>query len=542
MDSNIKTSITDLNNSKNCETLENDKPESFNENERSSQESLGDTQIFKRSPKITFEIINREHKIINSCHPNNADNVEDLTIICHDDKVVTNCILDDDEKIERIPLDENNPMNWSQGKKRITLFLIAFAGIIAPLSSTILYPILNLIREDLNIQQILANSLVGVFILVLGIAPLGWASFSDTRGTRRNVYLSSFLIFIVASFICALSYNVWLLLIMRALQACGASAVQSIGAGTISDIYPPLERGMSFGLFYVGPLIGTVIGPVIGGYLGEAFGWRSIFWFLLILGVIIILVIFFFLPETFYQQINPSATSTDQKEKKRFNPFGPLSLLKHPHLQIVVLYISILYANLYTQHILISTTFPSRYHLSTSANGWMIFPNCVGYLIGSVLGGRYSDYVLLRGKKRHEGKYMPELRLQSVWFGAIIFSFSTLAFGWLVEFRLPLIWPLLAMFFVGLGTMLVVSSACGYMVDTFPSLSASAIATNNCMRYLAAATMTILTEPMHQALCTGWIFTILGFLSMVGGLLLVLVYARGSKWREQALVIISEKC
>ncbi|CAG8593874.1 9250_t:CDS:2, partial [Ambispora leptoticha] len=469
-----------------------------------------------------------------------------MAIVCHNDEVmkIENCILSDNEKEERTLLDENNPMNWSREKKRIILILVAFAGIIAPLSSTILYPTLNIIQEDLNIPQILANSLVGVFILVLGIAPLGWASFSDTRGTRRAVYLFSFLIFLVASAICALSYNIWLLLMMRALQACGASAVHSIGAGTISDIYPSLERGASFGLFYVGPLIGTVTGPVIGGYLGEKFGWRSTFWFLLVLGGIIILAIFFFLPETFYQQNVPSATpSTDQKGRKRFNPLGPLYLLKYPHLQIVVFYVSILYANLYTQYILVSTTFPSLYNLSTSAIGWIIFPNCIGYLIGSIFGGRYSDYILLKGKKCHDGKYIPEFRLQSVWFGAIIFSFSTLTFGWLVEFRSPLIWPLVTMFFVGLGTMLVFSSTSSYVVDTFPSLSASAIATNNCMRYLAAAAMSVLAVPMHQALCIGWIFTILGFLSVIGGLLLILVYARGPKWREQALVnqSISEK-
>ncbi|CAG8591926.1 6274_t:CDS:2, partial [Ambispora gerdemannii] len=561
MDINIKTSITDLSNSKNCKNLENDKPEAYNKNEKNLHFESASIEITtnynvqipssslpqfpktahcndnaknynksiliqescKCSPKITVDI-NRESKIINSC---NANKNEDMIIVCHDDKIVSKIDLKDDETIS---LDEN-PMNWPRGKKRRILFLIAFAGMIAPLTSTILYPALNLIRKDLNTRQILANALVGVFILVLGIAPLGWASFSDTWGTRRIAYLSSFLIFIAASFICAFSSNIWLLLIMRAIQSCGASAVQSIGAGTIGDIYPPTERGASFGLFCIGPLLGTVIGPVIGGYLGEAFGWRSIFWFLSILGVIIIVMVYFFLPETFYQQI-----PTDQQKKKRFNPFSPLSLLRYTHLQIVVFYISILFANVYAQHILVSTTFPSQYNLSTSATGWIIFPNCVGYLIGSVVGGRYSDYVLLKEKERNEGKYEPEFRLRSVWFGAIIFSASTIVFGWLVEFKSSLIWPLLAMFFVGLGTMLIFSSACSYMIDAFPSLGASAIATNNCMRYSAAAVMTVLTEPLHQVLSIGWIFTILGALSVVGGLLLVLVYTRGSKWRERALV------
>lgn len=44
----------------------------------------------------------------------------------------------------------------------------------------------------------------------------------------------------------------WLLLLMRALQATGGSAVISIGAGAISDISEPRERGKFMSIFQCG--------------------------------------------------------------------------------------------------------------------------------------------------------------------------------------------------------------------------------------------------------------------------------------------------
>lgn len=43
------------------------------------------------------------------------------------------------------------------------------------------------------------------------------------------MYLISYIIFIIASVICALSNNVGMLAVFRAIQAAGASAGQSVG-------------------------------------------------------------------------------------------------------------------------------------------------------------------------------------------------------------------------------------------------------------------------------------------------------------------------
>jgi MFS family permease len=66
---------------------------------------------------------------------------------------------------------------------------------------------------------------------------LAFASYSDTYATRRKIYLVTILLYTIVSVLCALANNIWLLLVMRIIQAIGGSSVQSIGAATISDVF-----------------------------------------------------------------------------------------------------------------------------------------------------------------------------------------------------------------------------------------------------------------------------------------------------------------
>ncbi|CAJ0755190.1 24530_t:CDS:2 [Entrophospora sp. SA101] len=137
----------------------------------------------------------------------------------------------------------------------------------------VLYPALLNILADLRIDnETYVNALIGIFMIFWG--PIFWASYSDMRSTRRNVFLVALLLLLISSIICAISNRIELLLAMRALQACGSSVAQSVGAGCISDLYIPSERGKHYGVFYIGFFVGVLIGPIVGGSIALNFGWR----------------------------------------------------------------------------------------------------------------------------------------------------------------------------------------------------------------------------------------------------------------------------
>ena len=133
-------------------------------------------------------------------------------------------------------------------------------------------------------------------MLSMAIFPLWWSSFSETLG-RRTIYLVSLTLFLLMNVLAAISVNIAMLIVMRILGGGAAASVQTVGAGTIADIWEVRERGKAMGIFYLGPLMGPLLAPIIGGALAQTLGWRSTQWFLAIYGAVLLIFVFFALPE-----------------------------------------------------------------------------------------------------------------------------------------------------------------------------------------------------------------------------------------------------
>ncbi|KAF9435944.1 hypothetical protein BGZ76_005165 [Entomortierella beljakovae] len=162
----------------------------------------------------------------------------------------------------------DDPKDWPNSKKYTVVFVIAYCAFVAPLASGIYMPAIIQMKDDLNTSESMISATLSVYILILGIMPVFWASLCDYTG-RRPIYLVSMVIFIIGSLLAAIAKNIWVFFAMRAIQAFGASSVLSVGGGSLSDIFHSGERGAAFGFYYLGPLVAPMIGPVIGGVLAD---------------------------------------------------------------------------------------------------------------------------------------------------------------------------------------------------------------------------------------------------------------------------------
>ena len=99
---------------------------------------------------------------------------------------------------------------------------------------------------------------------------------SDMVG-RKRVYLTGFLVFIGASAVGGASPVFPLLIAANIVQGIGAAGVQACSMVLIIEAFPERERGKALGMFTT--IIGSGIagGPVIAGLLVSGFGWRSVF-------------------------------------------------------------------------------------------------------------------------------------------------------------------------------------------------------------------------------------------------------------------------
>ncbi|KAI7852739.1 major facilitator superfamily domain-containing protein [Circinella umbellata] len=205
----------------------------------------------------------------------------------------------DNNSIHTLPLQ----YQFSTSRKRLIILLVSIAAFFAPFSANSYFPAMGNIEKELSVTSQQVNLSVTVFMIFQAISPSFWSTLADSHG-RRPIYLYTLFIYILACIGIALCQQYWLLLTFRMLQAFGASSVISIGAGTISDITTPAERGGYIGWFSLGSNLGPLIGPAFGGFLSEFLGWRWIFWISAATCCIHLIILGFILPETLHSLVS----------------------------------------------------------------------------------------------------------------------------------------------------------------------------------------------------------------------------------------------
>jgi len=183
--------------------------------------------------------------------------------------------------------------------RRLLVVLLGYLGLASSLTANIYFPLLDLLaqRYGVSIQDI--NLTITLFFVFQGIAPSFWSPMSDSFG-RRPVYLATFTVYTLASLgLSIVDGNYPALLLLRAMQSIGGSAVLSLAYAVVADLTVHSERGRFLGPMMATTNIGPCIGPVIGGGVVHASGDpRWYFRALLIFGASGLLLMGWSMPET----------------------------------------------------------------------------------------------------------------------------------------------------------------------------------------------------------------------------------------------------
>lgn len=102
---------------------------------------------------------------------------------------------------------------------------------------------------------------------------------------RVKLYNLGFALFTFGSGLCCVSQTGEQLIVFRIIQALGAAFIFSNSSAILSDSFPESERGKALGINQISIVVGSVMGLVIGGALTSYFGWRSIFWINIPIGI-----------------------------------------------------------------------------------------------------------------------------------------------------------------------------------------------------------------------------------------------------------------
>lgn len=314
---------------------------------------------------------------------------------------------------------------------------------------------LRQVEDELHTNATITNLSLAMYLLAMAIFPLWWSNWAEAFG-RRTIYLISFTFGVVFAVLAAISNSIGMLIAVRLLSGGSSASVQAVGVASISDLWEPRERGQAIGIFFLGPQLGPFLAPIIGGALAERWGWRSTMWFIVILAAVMLLLLFIILPETSHRKEVTwwARTSAKIGQRNRFvkmsiifrmlviDPFQALLVLRYPAMFWPIFYIGVVTLYFYILNISIQNTFGAPpYSFSTLIVGLLYIPSSLGYICGSVVGGRWMDYVMKRSARKAnrwdengKPKVFPEERMQeNAWVGALLPPAALLWYGWTAD-------------------------------------------------------------------------------------------------------------
>lgn len=179
---------------------------------------------------------------------------------------------------------------FTKGQKRYVTYLLGFLTLASSLTATIYFPLIPLLAQEYQTSTQAINLTITLYVVFQGITPSFWGPLSDSFG-RRPVLMITFGLYTAASLGLAFSRGSYpALILLRALQSTGGSAIVSLSYGVVADLVTSAERGSLLGPLLASGNIGPCIGPVIGGAVVTASEPAWCFWTLVIFGYVALFV------------------------------------------------------------------------------------------------------------------------------------------------------------------------------------------------------------------------------------------------------------
>ncbi|PYH92604.1 MFS general substrate transporter [Aspergillus ellipticus CBS 707.79] len=272
--------------------------------------------------------------------------------------------------------------------------------------------------------------------------------------------------------------------------------------------------------------------------------WRYIFWLLSALNGFAAVLIIALFPETLVHKSNThmKGKSLTQQTAQLWTQISPLRIVRivfsYPNIFLNSLAAGVLVWNQYILLVPIRYILDPRFHLTTPIEAGLFYlsPGC-GYIIGTLLGGRWSDFVVRKFIQKRNGHRIPEDRLRACApFICIATPACILVYGWTVDRELggiPV--PVIAMFLQGVCQLFCFPCLNSYCLDVMQDKEGQGcevVAANYVFRYFFAAVATGVVLPAFQAMGVGWFTTISASALAVVGVAVWFTAVYGHRWRE----------
>ncbi|KAF8247532.1 putative MFS multidrug transporter [Wilcoxina mikolae CBS 423.85] len=448
--------------------------------------------------------------------------------------------------------DPGNPKNWSKAFKWWCTLVIAVMCFIVAFSSSVITAGIDGVQREFDVSRSVALLSITLFVIGFGIGPMAFAPLSEVLG-RKIIYVSTLGVSIILIIPCALAKNIETLLVCRALCGIAMSAPMTLVGGSLADLWKNEERGVPMAVFSAAPFLGPAIGPLVGGYLYMSHGWRWLYWIQLILAGAVYLLLAITVPETYAPKILTNRAkklrkvtgddlhvTEDEIERRPFVETltvfvaRPFQLLFGELIVFLIsVYMSVLYGLLYMFFIAYPIVYREGKGWAPGVTGLMFIPMAVGVVLSAACSPLINkQYLTIHAK--FKGNPPPEMRLIPMMWACFLIPVGLFIFAWSSYPHVHWAGPMMGGFSVGFGFIFLYNSANNYLVDTYQSQAASALAAKTFLRSFWGAVTVLFTSHMYHRMGYQWASCFLAFLALACCAIPFLFYFFGPRIRKHS--------
>ncbi|KAL2836008.1 major facilitator superfamily domain-containing protein [Aspergillus pseudoustus] len=430
------------------------------------------------------------------------------------------------------PDDPYRPLNWGFRKKAITTVLYGLTTMGATWASAIYSTGSEEVSSQFEVGEEVSTLGTSLLLFGFGLGPLVWAPLSEVYG-RKPAVLAPYFIAGCFSFGSATAKDVQTLMLTRFFTGFFGSAPVTNTGGVLSDIWTPEERGAAIVGYAMAVVGGPVLGPIVGGAITQSYlGWR---WTQYITGIM--MMFFLTLDILFIDESYPSTLLVYKARRLRFQTgnwalharheewdvtlkelgnkylLRPFALLTTPICFLVALYASFVYGILYLSLASFPVVFQEVRGWNQVVGALPFLAYLVGILFGAAINLANQKFYIARFKA-NGNRPVPEARLPPMMLGSVVFAAGLFIFGWTSQLSIHWFPSMIGGACMGLGFFTIFQAALNYLIDTFQTVSASAIAANTFLRSVFAGCFPLFATSMFRNMGVPWASSVLGFVAI----------------------------
>jgi len=262
----------------------------------------------------------------------------------------------------------------------IALWALAVGAFGIGTTEFVIMGLLPQVGADLGVSLSSAGLLVTGYALgvTVGAPPV---AILTTHLPRKTLLLGLMVIFTLGNLACAVAPGYGTLMAARVLTSLAHGAFFGVGSVVAASLVRPDKQASAIALMFTGLTLANVLGVPFGTWLGQAFGWRSTFWAVTVIGLTALAAV---------AALVPADHGTHQGNLR-----GELRALGRPQVLLGFLMTVLGFGGVFTAFTYIAPMLTELSGFSPSAVSPILLLFGVGLVLGNTYGGKLADRRLM---------------------------------------------------------------------------------------------------------------------------------------------------